>query len=82
MEQRETQDHSESEEMVEIISCRNLTFFQLICLKAGLGLTDEEKNTVKTSWKCLVEKKFIDAHGVSKSGIGKLFEYVHFLEMF
>eukprot|EP01127_Copromyxa_protea_P005524 TRINITY_DN15448_c0_g1_i1.p1 TRINITY_DN15448_c0_g1~~TRINITY_DN15448_c0_g1_i1.p1 ORF type:complete len:722 (+),score=192.81 TRINITY_DN15448_c0_g1_i1:32-2197(+) len=43
-------------------------------LKVGLELTEEEKATVKLSWKCLIEKRFTDGNGIAKSGIGKLFE--------
>jgi hypothetical protein len=40
-------------------------------------LTTEEKVVLKTSWTTLIEKKYPDEHGVTKSGIGMLFEYVN-----
>lgn len=55
-------------------------------LENGLQLSDDEKGTtkdvivlnlaelVKKSWVVLTGKKFVDANGMAKSGIGKLFE--------
>lgn len=43
-------------------------------LKKGLNLTAEQKVILKTSWTTLIEKKYNDDNGVTKSGIGMLFD--------
>eukprot|EP01126_Amoeba_proteus_P041359 TRINITY_DN4445_c0_g1_i32.p1 TRINITY_DN4445_c0_g1~~TRINITY_DN4445_c0_g1_i32.p1 ORF type:complete len:595 (+),score=95.69 TRINITY_DN4445_c0_g1_i32:82-1866(+) len=43
-------------------------------LDAGLPLTIADKELIRKSWSYLTAKKWIDQEGMSKSGIGKLFE--------
>lgn len=43
-------------------------------LKRGLTLSAEEKVLLKNSWTTLIDRKYPDENGVTKSGIGMLFD--------
>eukprot|EP01126_Amoeba_proteus_P047941 TRINITY_DN5512_c0_g1_i5.p2 TRINITY_DN5512_c0_g1~~TRINITY_DN5512_c0_g1_i5.p2 ORF type:complete len:343 (+),score=84.50 TRINITY_DN5512_c0_g1_i5:1592-2620(+) len=51
-------------------------------LDAGLPLDNDTKELLKKSWVTLTDKKFVESSGLTKSGIGKLFEdfYGRFFE--
>jgi len=43
-------------------------------MNTGLGLSEKQKELIKTSWIILVGKKITNDQGITKSGIGELFE--------
>lgn len=86
--QRKRKDKHNDEDDAQDHMVRHVTVFFFSdplkdeLLSRGLDLNEFEKEVVKKSWAALTSKKFVDDTGITKSGIGKLFEYASALDRF